>query len=736
MDMQTVTTAHLAAEAAKASSHAAAAMDAAHVEGDTPQALAEVERYYSTGKDDLEREAVAPAQAPSLADMLAERNAIVARLNAAPPEEEEDNEELKRTWSLEKAIVAQPCRSIEDAAAKVTLFETINGEGLMWNDASAWNMVVDIAPLVRAAAEGRPAEVPHPPIVEPAPLQLPTDLAAIVAAAEEYYARFWYPADRIHAAADVANVENEDPSKDEALSATEKRLWEEWYEHDKIYRSIADQILDGAPATPEELLSQVEAWGQLVIKSSNADTKATSLIGHMCAEDVEVLAEHMHKALKAMCGTDCVSPTPPSGPNTPLAEAVAARTAARAAFWVNEDPDLNEAVTEAEFAVYAAPAATIDEVLWKHGEEMMHDLGVGSHAEAIAKAEDTWGLEAAAAAGVYRDLERLAAAERPSIIIAALDEKLAELFSVERELGDAIRETSDEVAYEAAVAKSGPIAYALMASPARTLADFRAKARAVEWACSSDWNAVEGKGTALDFMLLLVRELLGEAPSPKRLETQKADAGADQQLIDDIASTISLNTQAMRATLPGAQTDLLDAADAPLQRALGMTARTLQGLAARARLVETWLPNGNAREDLEWRVVQSLIRDVRAICGVPEHVTIETSLEALERRIDQAIAEIPFLASRKHGLTDDEFNKRLANGDELVAAIAALEGDDPVTQRLRIKALGWLSDYTPDTTVEFDDEERLLTALMRSACKQSPIPTAVPQRAPELLAAE
>lgn len=105
----------------------------------------------------------------------------------------------------------------------------------------------------------------------------------------------------------------------------------------------------------------------------------------------------------------------------------------------------------------------------------------------------------------------LAPVDNTSPAIAALDQEVSRRYADER----TAMEGDDEAVYEAAVAHTGPIAHQLMATPATTLADFRAKARAVAWALSDDWDGdLIGGSTASDFAVSLVRELLGHPPVP------------------------------------------------------------------------------------------------------------------------------------------------------------------------------------------------------------------------------
>lgn len=175
---------------------------------------------------------------PSLADMLDERNAVVARLNAAG--DDGDPADFKRTSALEAAIVAAPCRSIEDAAAKATLFETIDGEGLMWTDNAPWEVVVEIAPFLRSAAAERSllASIKSGP-------HLSADLAALLPEFEVRYAR--------ERSATTAEAENDEPTRHREIGRAANEAIEETAD-------VVRQIM----ATPATSLDDFRAKARMI----------------------------------------------------------------------------------------------------------------------------------------------------------------------------------------------------------------------------------------------------------------------------------------------------------------------------------------------------------------------------------------------------------------------------------------------------------------------------------------
>ena len=119
------------------------------------------------------------------------------------------------------------------------------------------------------------------------------------------------------------------------------------------------------------------------------------------------------EALQPIADGHAVSPKLPD-PTTPFALAVALRDQLRAEVQAYEDQhdatapqELRDRVSDAEFAMYEAPASNLDEVLWKLGENMMEENTGFTHAEGLANAEKEYDLGAAAQVGVYRDLQRL-----------------------------------------------------------------------------------------------------------------------------------------------------------------------------------------------------------------------------------------------------------------------------------------------------------------------------------------
>lgn len=101
-----------------------------------------------------------------------------------------------------------------------------------------------------------------------------------------------------------------------------------------------------------------------------------------------------------------------------------------------------------------------------------------------------------------------ASAIAPAANIAALASELERRWAAEHAMWES--DHTDEEA-EALVAGTGEVAHQLMALPATTLADFRAKARAIEWALSGGWEHWSQPGTHSDFAKALILELLGDA---------------------------------------------------------------------------------------------------------------------------------------------------------------------------------------------------------------------------------
>lgn len=357
---------------------------------------------------------------------------------------------------------------------------------------------------------------PHLTITSAA-LKLTGDLATIAAAARDYGNRFVDPARAEYERREEAERENKDPAKKAEFKAAEDRAWQVLDTHYDVHRSIFSQMLELSATTPEELVAHVETYAA-ALDPLHIARKADTLLGQLDDMEVRELAVHMYENLKRMCaGRDTCEtpPVTPSGSNTPLAEAVALRDRLRAerSAYVdehNEDcpREMDDAVGHAEHGVFLAPAANAAEALWKHAENMKEDEGCGTHAEALATFEGTYGLEAAAAVGTYRDLERLAAAERPSLVISALLAKLEELYEVERREGEEGREKDQEDTMRVI----RQLANGILDTPGKTLADFQAKALAVEWAVSGDWSTwtERGSGTGQYFAACLIRELLGQ----------------------------------------------------------------------------------------------------------------------------------------------------------------------------------------------------------------------------------
>lgn len=505
MDMHTDTTAHLAAEA-EAPARAAADMAAA-MAGPTDNPV-------------------------SLAALLAKRNAMMDAINLRAPGDDAPDQEVTQAneaaFAVEQEILTTPCRTADDAVAKVAALVEFVREAGCPDENDVENVLADIGRALRGSSypiratkvDRRDAHwtlAPHQTIASAA-LQLPTNLAAIAAAARDYGDRFVVPARAEYDRREDAERHNKDAAKKAEFKAAEDRAWQVLDAHYDVHRSIFSQMLELPAASPEELVAHVETYAAALDPLHVAYPKGETLLGRLDDMEVRELAVHMYENLKRMgAGPDAVeaSPVVPAGPNTPLAEAVALRDrrrAERSAYVDEHDEDcpreMDDAVGRAEHGVFLAPATNAAEALWKHAENMMEDEECSTHAEAVAIKEGTYGLEAAVAVGTYRDLERLAAAERPSLVIAALLAKLEELYEVERREGEEGREEDQEDT----VRVIRQLANGILDTPGKTLADFQAKARAVEWAVSGDWSTWTERGgsTGQYFAACLIRELLGQ----------------------------------------------------------------------------------------------------------------------------------------------------------------------------------------------------------------------------------
>ncbi|WP_168072846.1 hypothetical protein [Caulobacter sp. SSI4214] len=327
MDMHTDTTAHLAAEGAETPARAAATMRKAKAEGKIAQAPAAVAEKLTVRQNDLRHEVVGSAEAPSLAALLAKRNTMMDEINLRAEGDDAPDDEVTQAneaaFAVEHEILTSPCRTADDTVAKVAALVEFIREAGCPDESDVENVLADIGRVLRESThsmhgtkvdrrDAHWALVPHAPVAEPAPLNLPGDLAAIVAAAEDYDVKFVKPAVARHGAADVATMgEGKD---DPALKRAETLAWDEMDNHCDVYRAIVDTILDHRPATPKELLKQVEAWGSLLVKHFAWRTNAETLIGKLSMEDAIMIGEHMHASLKGISGA---SPAPARGPNMP-----------------------------------------------------------------------------------------------------------------------------------------------------------------------------------------------------------------------------------------------------------------------------------------------------------------------------------------------------------------------------------------------------------------------------------
>lgn len=303
MDMHTDTTAHLAAEA-EAPARAAADMAAAMA---------------------------GPADNPvSLAALLAKRNAMMDAINLRAPGDDAPDDEVTKAneaaFAIEQEILTTPCRTADDAVAKVAALVEFVREAGCPDENDVENVLADISRVLRGSSypirdtkvdrrDAHWALAPHQTITSAA-LKLTGDLAIIVAAAEAYDAEFVQPASKRHNAADAAEVVGDEKSR-RASELAEA----DWQSHRDAYRAIVDAIFDQTPTTTKQLVAQVDTWGALLAHGFYRHHKADTLIGKLYEEDAIKVGEHMLASLKGMCVTDGVSTTPPKELAAIVAEA-------------------------------------------------------------------------------------------------------------------------------------------------------------------------------------------------------------------------------------------------------------------------------------------------------------------------------------------------------------------------------------------------------------------------------
>lgn len=320
------------------------------------------------------------------------------------------------------------------------------------------------------------------------------------------------------------------------------------------------------------------------------------------------------------------------------AAADAARTRLRdkleAMATINEDlsPEEDEELGKASVAFIRLPAPDLSGMLRKAEEELVDHCAVFTIDEALAQL-DQGDIHDAWRASVYRDLKHLATAEQVSPSIAADVRELERHFSKEKAQAAIPDDEYDEAAYEAAVARTGSVAHRMMATPAKTLTDFRAKARAVAWALSDDWDVWTDTSTFSQFGKRLIQELLAEdlpAATWQHPTTEQANAlmaeawdaskpycermTAEMPLLQDLEEAADLEEQYRATDDEAEEKRLIHAARAPRERSDRVRARTINGLMARARLASLLLPRDPLElEYPEWRVMRSLIDDVASV---------------------------------------------------------------------------------------------------------------------------
>ena len=252
--------------------------------------------------------------------LLAQRNALVDAANALvdPPNEEFDEAAIGYE-TVERAIRETPAETVDDVVAKMALIaEFVREQGCP--DVDDVEAVLNEARsvLTRACDPMRSEKVDRTDAhwvlvprqaIEFAALDLPANLAAIVAAAEDYDAKFVQPANVRHNALDDAWIIGDENSR-KACELAET----EWQSHRDVYRTIVDAIFDAKPTTAKQLVAQVETWGALLANGFYRHPKAETLIDKLYEEDAVKVGNHMLASLQRMCGNESVRPTPPIGP--------------------------------------------------------------------------------------------------------------------------------------------------------------------------------------------------------------------------------------------------------------------------------------------------------------------------------------------------------------------------------------------------------------------------------------
>lgn len=147
-------------------------------------------------------------------------------------------------------------------------------------------------------------------------------LTKLVDAAQAYSVEFVEPAEAAHNAIDHARVAVTAEQR-AALDTVIDAAWRTWEDHCKAYRHLVEPILDLVPATPHELLQQVDAYIDLMNVHWSKLPKAETPMGRLCPEEIAEIAEHMHRALKSMTGPGGVSPVQPNRPVPSLSDQIA-----------------------------------------------------------------------------------------------------------------------------------------------------------------------------------------------------------------------------------------------------------------------------------------------------------------------------------------------------------------------------------------------------------------------------
>ncbi len=331
-------------------------------------------------------------------------------------------------------------------------------------------------------------------------------LETIVAEARRFLAEVYEPAHQAFSEADQASIDNKAPEFAERAN----ELNDIWLDHADTFEAIAQRIFNLPAPTPEVARRHVVAYAELVTPYNGEGQRGiTDPVKRLNRDDVRLVVDYLLQAISPQEPEASPTGQPFSGPTgdgyavspplpdatTPLAEAVALRDRIRCEIQAYEDEHDADAPQEyqdrliaAEFGVYRAPAISAAEILWKLGEHLMEDGEGYTHAEAVAELESAHGLEAAALAGVYRDLECLTDLE-PAAPKYAYDREFIDQTAIALDLceaGNALIDSGESEAGGRKLEAANKIVSGLLEQRPSTIAGVMARARLLDHQAPAD----------------------------------------------------------------------------------------------------------------------------------------------------------------------------------------------------------------------------------------------------------